>query len=308
MAKRIQQTKKQHYVPQFYLRRFTHDGSHLYVYDKFAGRSFPSRVEDVASENCFYDETAASPQSSLGSGPQEVEQRLAALETKTSAALKALIEGVEKDALIDPATKRDVALLMAAQVFRTRETRTAALQLQQKAREALRGEQLASELEAWLADSERPEVAAEVQRMLLLNASMLDHVADVLLSHIWVAFVNDTAEPLWASDHPVVPTAQIRDPLRGTSGLGSPGIEVSFPLSSKLSLVMYERTVFGMLSPLDGMVRTLLPENVTYHNSGQVAQSYRQLYSPSGAFGLAELMRREHPDLFKADRRRIEVG
>src|SRR5438477_12586083 len=32
--------KKEHYVSRFYLRRFTTDGSHLYVYDKSTGKSF----------------------------------------------------------------------------------------------------------------------------------------------------------------------------------------------------------------------------------------------------------------------------
>jgi hypothetical protein len=86
MAERIQRAKKQHYVPRFYLRRFTQDGSRLYVYDKFTGRSFPPRVEDVASENCFYDPTVASQKVSPGVGSEDVEQSLAELESQAASA------------------------------------------------------------------------------------------------------------------------------------------------------------------------------------------------------------------------------
>jgi Protein of unknown function (DUF4238) len=51
--------KKQHYVPQTYLRRFTADGERLYVFDKL--QQDPTRrirrnsVRDIAHEDDFYD-------------------------------------------------------------------------------------------------------------------------------------------------------------------------------------------------------------------------------------------------------------
>jgi hypothetical protein len=51
--------KKQHYVPQVYLRRFTVDGERLYVFDKLQQdpmrRIRLSNVQNVAHENNFYD-------------------------------------------------------------------------------------------------------------------------------------------------------------------------------------------------------------------------------------------------------------
>jgi hypothetical protein len=181
------------------------------------------------------------------------------------------------------------------------------MQVQQKLREALRGERLAPDLEAWLADAERPEYAAETQRLLLLDGRALDQAASILLAHIWIAFVNDNPQPLWTSDHPVVRRSYVSHPVLGTLGLGSPGIEISFPLSHRLMLVMYDRGVFGELSVADGRVMRQMPENVIYHNALEVEQSYRQVYSPTADFSLAEEVRREHPEVFQADRTRIEA-
>lgn len=49
-------TKKQHYVPQFYLRKFAIEGHNkLYSFDKFNCVSRQQEIKNVASENYFYD-------------------------------------------------------------------------------------------------------------------------------------------------------------------------------------------------------------------------------------------------------------
>ena len=35
-SEKTKEIKKGHYVPQFYLKKFTHDGYRLFVFDKFA--------------------------------------------------------------------------------------------------------------------------------------------------------------------------------------------------------------------------------------------------------------------------------
>ena len=50
--------KKQHYIPQFYLKNFSinHNKSdaHLNVYDKIRRKYYESSVRDVSEENYFY--------------------------------------------------------------------------------------------------------------------------------------------------------------------------------------------------------------------------------------------------------------
>jgi hypothetical protein len=49
--------KRQHYVPQFYLKRWARDVSNtqIWVYDKNLKKAFSNSIQSVASSNYFYD-------------------------------------------------------------------------------------------------------------------------------------------------------------------------------------------------------------------------------------------------------------
>lgn len=53
----MNKVKRQHYVPQFYLKRWANEksDSQIYVYDKERKKSFSSSIQSVASSNYFYD-------------------------------------------------------------------------------------------------------------------------------------------------------------------------------------------------------------------------------------------------------------
>jgi hypothetical protein len=47
--------KKQHYVPQGYLRGFTDEDGHLFAFDKVTSKVFNTNPLNVAAEQGFYD-------------------------------------------------------------------------------------------------------------------------------------------------------------------------------------------------------------------------------------------------------------
>lgn len=53
----MSRVKRQHYVPQFYLKQWHNDKSdeQIYVYDKERKKSFGSNIKGIASSNYFYD-------------------------------------------------------------------------------------------------------------------------------------------------------------------------------------------------------------------------------------------------------------
>ena len=52
----MQKTKKQHYVPQSYLKAWAIPGTYqVHVYDKKTDNERVNSINDIASENCFYD-------------------------------------------------------------------------------------------------------------------------------------------------------------------------------------------------------------------------------------------------------------
>lgn len=59
MEKRI--TKKQHYIPQFYLRRFTDDAGYLHIYDFDKQRYIKSVSKEFGFEKYLYETRLSKP-------------------------------------------------------------------------------------------------------------------------------------------------------------------------------------------------------------------------------------------------------
>lgn len=90
--------KKQHYVPQFYLKRFTYDGERLFVFDKIAQKQRVANVKDIAHENYFYDIPMESLHEEVDVNNfdvQVVEKALGGIEGKYSQTIKEVLENLE---------------------------------------------------------------------------------------------------------------------------------------------------------------------------------------------------------------------
>jgi hypothetical protein len=46
--------KKQHYIPQFYLREFSQDGSNLFVYNLKNKKDYKCKIRNLCQNNYFY--------------------------------------------------------------------------------------------------------------------------------------------------------------------------------------------------------------------------------------------------------------
>ncbi len=99
-------TKKQHYIPQFYLKGFSQDGEHIHIYDKEKGEKGEMRYQttiQVAHENHFYTYRTKK-------GTKEnLEDLFGQFESDASA----IIEKVYKERKITPEEKEKLALFIA---------------------------------------------------------------------------------------------------------------------------------------------------------------------------------------------------
>lgn len=305
----MQRVKKQHYVPRLHLRSFTYDGLRLFVYDTFSGRSYGTNVADAASANYFNDAPLDPETSQPGDRDplQRLEHYLSQIEGTAATAIDLLIRGIELNGRIDPSVRPDVARFLAVQVLRTQEARVGAAQIWEQLKEALHGEHLAPSFEEWLAPGDRPDGAAITRARLLLDTSTVERIGETLLGHIWLVGLNDTGTPLWTSDHLFVRRAHLHDLVVGFSGLASPGIEIEFPLSPTMVLILAERTVHKAFAAYDGRTMKLIPDNIVYLNSQQAVQCYQFVYAPTNDFALIDGMRQQRPELFRPDRDRVGV-
>ncbi len=144
----VKSKKKQHFVPQCYLKDFADENYQLYVFDKFECRSFKSRVADIAQKHRFYDflqeSDDAIPSASDGDvvfslkfkddmpDPQSVEHALSKLEDDYAAALGELQQTIAKRKPLTTEQKYIFSHFIAVQWRRTPEYRRSFIELFEK--------------------------------------------------------------------------------------------------------------------------------------------------------------------------------
>lgn len=350
--------KNHHYVPQSYLRRFSTDGSQIYVFDKFKQHQFVTNIKNVASETHFYnlsEEQIVELIEEIRKRPTEfasddeiqeaiqfikalgsVEQQLSIIEGQLDKKLGDLIALVEKNAkwfsvppvikslkdvspddpiglerimrsgYVDKEYKQDIAFLVALQYIRTREYRNSLVEFYTKSTKALSTLFLRMKGYDTSKINVTLNVTPESSQMFHLGHMYRNDfflgIVEALMNHMWTFVANETSQPLFTSDSPVALVPHKFSPHRSYAGFAAEGIEIRMPLSSKYAVVFYERTYFAGFQWLEGKVMPLNDDNVTYNNSVQINQSYRQVYSQTDTFELAERTCREHPEVCTPDR------
>ena len=135
--KDVSTVKKQHYVPQGYLRRFANARGQLYVFDKYTRRSFVSAVHDVANGNYFYDfgpdvieeivanidahpELGITPeQRQRLLDPQLIEHQLGeSVDAIFPRLLEEIVQAAEREGMMTEEQRRELSVLLSVQLLR----------------------------------------------------------------------------------------------------------------------------------------------------------------------------------------------
>ncbi|EAU54904.1 DUF4238 domain-containing protein [Mariprofundus ferrooxydans] len=307
--------KKQHFVPQFILRNFTSGKKEqVWVFDKHEDRSFPSSVLKAACSNGYYNITEDGVNVTL-------EHRLASLETSTSMVISNLVK-TESLATLSSEDMSVLSLFCSVQLLRTNQQREFVKQFQ---------DSIATWVEARggkVEDVENFEVLddEEIKRSHVQNIASLAFEFSELFRKKHLKLVKAApATQFIISDNPIVMHNHLPRPGRGNLGLNCKGIEVQFPISSNLCLVfvcekliseivskmkdVQGKKTLGVLIPVDtaeiesfvnalddGKAQTLKPENMDFHNSLQVIQSSRYVYSATNNFLLVQDILSKSPE------------
>ena len=308
--------KNQHYVPQFYLKGFSADGKNVFVFD--AKKMFKTGVANIGNEQLFYE----LPPGPSGSDDSQVfEKAFSVLEAGYSNAVQELLSEVELRGRFTPGPSErnlGVAHFLAMQFCRTREFRdTHARMLEQLgnviankhefARQHMAAQGEVIEVEPPLKarhrrDGTSPACGFHLQRLLCRTS----HAG--ASRHIWLIAQDDTSQPLFTSDAPVIRYPHVSHPLYGGSGLASRGVEILFPLSSRYVLVLRERSYFATLGgATDGTLLRLRLESVAFYNGFQICESYRQIYSSEDRFDQVRELIEQFPVICDRERPRFSV-
>lgn len=323
----MSKVKNQHQVPQVYLRRFANARGNMYAFDKVTRRSYECTVRDAASETYFYDFSeavmqhvrayaATVPESELPADerqrlldPQLVEKDLSQMEGSFAAALTDVDQSLDATGCITQPQKAQLAYFIMRQMLRGRDFRDLQLEAANKLGDALA--QILVAQQYGPSEVGKVRVSVDERYVAAMHARMLYDeqfnrtIMDVLQKRIWIIGVNDTGQPLYTSDCPVIWRSHEK---QETYGVASPGVEVMFPLSPRYAISMFDRDKNPALIRADCKSIPLEPDHVLYYNSGQVIRSYRHVYSSTAQFELAADVCAHHPEVCDPKRERVQVA
>lgn len=293
-------------MPQFLLRKFT-DRGQLNRFDKITGRTKTNSPKAFGYEEFFYED----PDITQKAGSMNsVEKELGRLEGVWGAILKDVLLRVRTGAssILSSYEQHEFAIMLAIQGLRTRQFRDQVFQNAHRLRDELlkRG---------WNSEASLPKPdgahARRVQLSMLLDPMMIDELCGVLLNHIWVYFrtVDYRVPKFYTSDSPLVRRGHETTLMRGGEGLNSRGVEIAFPLSPDVILVLFERAHHGhQHAAFEGMVRTTDQQLVDYYNFLQVERSRQWLFSLDKDFQFAKDCCEVYPELRNPNRPRGKIA
>ena len=303
-------TANQHYVPQSYLRRFASAKDQVHVFDKSKKNQFVTGIRNVASERYFYDLPA--DEVDKDADLQVFEKMFQKVEEHFIIAVDKLITLVEEGKNMEIEQKQALAYFLHVQQARTRKSRNQQTELLEKMLTNL-GEK---ELKLKSFDPEELGFSVEMDEKAVagLQAGMIFdykealYFVNALLDHICFIGINETKYSLWTSDDPVVVQPHKYHSVMSMAGTASEGVEIAFPLTPKLILILFERTFHRDLSTRPYEHIMLNEEDVAYYNEMQVEQSHRQVYSRDENFTLARTFCEQYPELCNPERATVEVN
>ena len=294
-------TKSQHYVPRFILKHFVENNEQIWVFDKQKNEKFKTNIKNISAENRFYD-------FSIQGANMSLEQYLSHIETKTSKLIKKIIND-ESLVNINDEEKIIISRFIALQFTRVKQWRD----MYKNAYESFGAviKKKAFNPENIRGYKELTDEDIKIHHIYtILNAE--EDLASHFLNKIWILQKTTKNNPFWISDNPISLQNMNNFGYHGSIGLAVKGIEISFPLTKRLSLWLLcpshkEKIDILYLSNklVDGNPIPLRPENVVNHNSLQVIYATRFIFSSNEDFSLAEAMIKSHSSLREGPKMKV---
>ena len=292
----MQKAKLQHYVPQFYLRRFAKQRKEeyfVYCYAKNDSKIFFTNIRNIGGESYFYDLE--------GDDLQIIEKMLANIEGKFNYVTRKIIR--KKDLNIISLNERAIlALLIVLQELRTREQRERIKSIPEKILTHFDEYNLSptDELKKQIEESLTEESLKRTQIKLMLEG--LPELTSMVLNLKWIILENKTKMNFWASDHPICRYNSIDMSPYGNLGYLSPGIEIYLPLNPKITLLVCDPMQFPHYG---NYVEINDTKNIVFQNCLQIREANQHLFSFEKDFELAEEYLNENPELRQTTRKRF---
>lgn len=328
-----QKTKKQHYVPQMYLKLWGITGENqIHVYDKELEKARINNIEDVASQRYFYDvnpnhifsgktieelkklglewETEEKSQGLEYAFAEEIEKPFSGfLRELISNANSATPWHINNCYFVFPDEKADFSAYLAFQFMRTKRVRDSVLDAADCLSQAMEEMKFPeSGRERYLISKEK---AKELHVQMLVDAKNMAEVAAQFCKLTWMLGLNRTKKLFYTTDNPIATYGHLKQPYTYMSmnGLSSKGVEVFFPLSPNIILIMVDGSYHTELRSRERRyIEITNTKNVDFYNSLLSMEANRFVFSKDGDFSLLDEMKKREPQSLKKRTVKLEWG
>lgn len=328
--------KNQHFVPQCYLRKFGDKNEKVNVFDKSKNEiRLKQPIDNIASQRFFYDidfkKINREMEDKVIHIPDEIKdyvlnfdkqylekkwfsEIVEPLLIKSINNIESTYNLVNDDKLyeidvINDNIKSDLLFLLPIQIMRTMEFRETCVN--QAPNMFLKFiEKMKNENDLGFEDLDleyRKEVKPLVHAQLMLDDNMNKMIIESLSRHIWYVGINLTEIPLYTSDNPIVKCPHKFEKGKSYFGLASEGIEIIYPITSRLTLIMRDRDYHKHYSVFENKFLKLTRKDIIKYNLLQVEQCYRTVFSLDKEFTLAKKFCGYNKDIMDINRTRINV-
>lgn len=272
--------KKQHFIPRFYLRKFSLIGdindynndkkNKVLIYDKKNNKQYASTVYNIACENYFYDLDNVNNKNNK----QIFENEFSNMESKFSMLLTHFInrckqkENYYSALIINKKEREEFSFYLTMQLLRTKKFRDIQGKLYQKLldnrihfyklyKKNYFNEEIALNVGDIKINSKTKQLKS------LSDDELIDEFIYFISNSYWTFMYNDTSTPFIISDNPVCRIPIIYEGVLGLelSPFMSNMFQLCFPLSPKIMLYIYrdnsifykkfKRSIMNRLIPIN---------------------------------------------------------
>lgn len=289
----MSRVKLEHYVPQSYLRNFSNKKDQVFVYDKGLKKHFISNTRNVAAESKYFHLDKNGEDDAIINLMNEDQVIEKFFSTEIEGKFKSLLNNIVTRAkmtyepslklAITKEEKVDLSYYLAIQMLRTKDFRQTISDTSEKLLRAMYDHKnnLSSKMNSFLNDIKNTDLKS-IQAGMLFDSQVTNNISDAILKHIWVIYINKTDDKFITSDNPIVRNGNVPNPILSNTGLSSLGVEIAFPISADLLLVMYERKFHTEFEICDERFIVLNEKDVVMHyNTLQIYHCHNQVYSLS---------------------------
>jgi hypothetical protein len=273
--------KRHHYVPRFYLERFSLDEKRLNLHNLRTNRTiYNASLKNQCYRNYFYGQKS------------HVEHALAVIEGNAAT----LFNGIDKmGCLPSPKSLEHLAMVLyiLTQYARTLYTAQATNEQTDKLMKHLAGPKAEAE------GIDLNDITIQINDPASYALNIAIPLYPILLDMDYKLLLNLSGEQIITSDNPVVLYNQFfsfRQDVSNT-GVGCKGLQIFFPLDHEKLIMLYDHDVYGVGSPNKGVIKIMDRQDVYSLNTLQMCSASENVYFRDSAIDIAALRKKANPFL-----------